>query len=149
MTDKFEWKAEIKFNGTAAEFNRFTESMAAALKAGTITIGIPEWKCRPPHHLAGCMPIPIDVLLGEERIKEITRDMLQVQINWLRDIRGGMRTPHLHLGDNVVLLDRARFKTVVTQVAQELAARRVEATEDYIGVMSAINAIGDDPYPVP
>ena len=48
-----------------------------------------------------------------------------------------------------MLLDRAKIKAVDVQVAQELAARRVEATEDYVEVMSTINAIASLPIPVP
>lgn len=149
MKEEFEWKAQIKFEGTAAEFNRLVDSLGDALKAGRITISVPEWELR-PRHLAGCMPIPVDVLLGEERLKPIIERMPQVQIKYLRDIRGGIRTAHLHLGEDVVLLDRARFKTVVAEIARELAARRVEAIEDYVGVMNQVGLLaGGRPDPEP
>lgn len=147
MEGIFEWKAEIKFKGIAAEFNRFVDSLGDALKAGNITISVPEWEWR-PHHLAGCMPIPVDVLLGEERLKQIIEGMPRMQIKYIRDIRGGIRTAHLHLEDAVVLLDRARFKTMVAQVAHELAARRVEAIEDYVAVMNQVGRLAD-PTPEP
>ena len=143
MEDVFEWKAEIKFKGTAADFVRLAESIAEL----PIGIHIPEW-ARRPRHLAGCMPVPVDVLLGEENLKKIIEGMPRVRINYIRDIYGGIRTPHLHLKDDVVLLDRARFKTVVAQVAHELASRRVERIEDYVGVMNKVGPLADDPIPM-
>jgi hypothetical protein len=143
MGDMFEWKAEIKFQGTAADFAQLAEAIVEL----PIEIYIPEWVCR-PHHWAGCMPIPIDVLLGLEHLEKITDGMPRVQIKYIRDIYGGIRTPHLHLKDEVVLLDRARFKTLVAQVAYELAARRVERIDDYVGVMSNVGPLADDPIPI-
>jgi hypothetical protein len=159
MKDELEWKAEISFKGTAAEFNRFAESVAPVLKAEGITLALPElrrpwpepepWPWPWPGPWPGLWPIPIDVLLGAERIKPMVQDMPELQINFIRDIRGGIRTPHLHLGDKVVLLDRASFKTVVAQVASELAARRVEAMEDYVDVVSAVAPIAAIPIQLP
>jgi hypothetical protein len=148
VREAFEWKAEIKFKGTAAEFNRFVDSLGEASKAGNITISIPEWALR-PHHLAGCMPVPVDVLLGEDRLEPIIEGMPRMQIRYIRDIHGGIRTAHLHLGDTVVLLDRARFKTLVGQVAHELAARRVEGMEDYVDVMNQVGRLAATPIEIP
>ena len=143
MEDVFEWKAEIKFKGTAADFANLTKSIAEL----PVEIHIPEW-ARRPRHLAGCMPVPVDVLLAEETLKKITEGMPRVKIKYIKDIYGGIRTPHLHFKDDVVLLDRARFKTVVSQIAHELAARRVERIEDYVGVMSKVGPLADDPVPI-
>jgi hypothetical protein len=143
MENEFEWKAEIQFKGTADEFNQLMQSVEKL----HVVIDIPEWILR-PHHLAGCMPVPIDVLLGEERVAQIIKDMPRMRLNYIRDIRGGIRTPHLHLGNDVVLLDRARFKTVVGQVAQELATRRVEQIADYAQVMAQVGQLADSPLPI-
>lgn len=146
MTDKFEWKAEIKFQGTAEEFHKFREVIEAALETGNISIEIPEWKPR-PRHLAGCFPRPIDDILDKVRLEALIKDKARFQFPYIRDIYGGIRTAHLHLGNEVVLLDRAQFKTMVTEVAHELAAKRVEAVEDYVEVMSKVNSLGDDLRP--
>jgi hypothetical protein len=52
---------------------------------------------------------------------------------------GGIRTPHMHLQDDVVLLDKERFKTFVGEIARELAMRNV--TEDHVGVMNRIGRL--------
>lgn len=140
MEDVFEWKGEIKFKGTAAEFNRLGDSLTDLLKTGHVTIDFPEW-LRRPRPLPGLWPVLADVVLGGEMLKSITEGMPRVQINYIRDIRGGIRTPHLHVGDDVVLLDRARFKTVVAEIARDLAARRAEAMEDYVDVTDPITAL--------
>jgi len=144
MEDKFAWKAEIKFVGTADEFNKFAD----ALERLPVDITIPEWRWR-PHHYAGCMPIPINVLLGDSRLKKLAEGMPKLKIKFIKDIYGGMRTAHFHLGDQIVLLDRARFKSLAADVAHELAEKRVESVEDYIGVMGRIGNIMGDPSPQP
>jgi hypothetical protein len=72
-------------------------------------------------------------------LAEITNGMPRFQLKALpQDICGGIRTAHIHLGDEVVLLDRERFRTYVGHVAQGLAERRVERMGDYINVMRAV-----------
>lgn len=62
---------------------------------------------------------PIAKLLSKEMMNRLARGMPRLKIN--EDIYGGMRNPHFHLGNEVVLLDRARFKELVGQVAMEMA----------------------------
>jgi hypothetical protein len=50
-----------------------------------------------------------------------------------------MRMAHVHIGDEIVLLDRARFKTLVSTIAFELGGRRAEAIDDYIDVMDPVS----------
>jgi hypothetical protein len=144
MDEKFVWKAELKFTGTAEQFNQLMES----LQDKPIEIDIAEWKDR-LDHTAGCTPFPVDVIIGRDTLRKLADGMPQVKLNYIQGIDGGMRTAHLHLGDVVVLLDRDRFRTYVGQVAQALAAKRVDASTDYIAVMGPINRIGDNPTPQP
>lgn len=78
MEDKFVWTAEIKFEGTVDEFNQLTES----LEELPVEIYIPEW-LRRPHHFAGCMPVPFEVLLGAERLQQLAEDMPRIQIKYI------------------------------------------------------------------
>ncbi len=146
MEDKFTWKGELKFFGSAAQFNQLSEM----LEKLPVEVGIPEWQ-RIPNHLAGCFPFPVDSLLRKDQLKKIIEGMPEIQIKYIRDIRGGMRTAHLHLADRVVLLDRERFKVMVKNVAEELAEMRVDRMADYVDVMRAVGNIGrfDDPTPQP
>ena len=138
MENKFSWKAEIKFVGSPEEFNKFADTIEKL----PIEVSIPEWRWR-PHHFAGCMPIPVDVLLGKDIIKKTAEGMPKIKIKYIKDIYGGIRTPHLHLADEVVLLDREKFRTMVSDVARGLAEKRVESVEDYIDVMQPVGHLMD------
>lgn len=61
----------------------------------------------------------ITKLLTKEMLNKLVKGMPKVRI--IKDINGGMRNPHLHVGNEVVLLDRAKFKELVGQVAAEMA----------------------------
>lgn len=61
---------------------------------------------------------PITKLFSKELLDKITQGMLRIKIN---DIHGGIRNPHLHVRNEVVLLDRARWKEFVGQVAMKLS----------------------------
>jgi len=137
MEDKLTWKAEITFKGTADEFNKFS----AAMDKFNVDFTIPDW-IKIPNHLAGCFPFPVDTILIKEHVKKITDGMKEIQINYIRDIRGGIRTPHIHLGDRIVLLNRNRFKLMVKNIAEELAEMRVDRMSDYIDVMKPVGDIG-------
>lgn len=144
MSDKFVWKAALKFEGTAEEFNRLVES----LEPLQVKVEIPEC-ISIPRHLAGCQRTPLERLLGEARMKKLIEDMPRTRIKFIQDIKGGIRTPHLHLADEVVLLDQARFKTLVGQIAQELAEIRAETIEDYIEVMDPVGRLSATPIEIP
>jgi hypothetical protein len=143
MNDQFEWKAEITFKGTADEFNRFSGSLQEVMKAKLVTVTIPDWKDI-PRHLAGCMRVQFDHLLDKEIVNPIIEGMTRVQVNPLTDIAGGIRTPHLHLNEEVVLLNRERFKMFAGEIARELAIRRAEVIGEHVGVMNPIGGLVDD-----
>ena len=145
MGDTLTWKAEIKFTGTVAQFNRFAEM----LEKEHVEARIPEWD-KIPHHLAGCFPIPVDNILTRDQFKKIIDKKPVVAIKYIRDICGGIRTPHLHVGDQIVLLDRERFRDMVKVVAEKLSVMRMERFDDYVDVMKVINDVGRfDPSPEP
>jgi hypothetical protein len=133
----FTWKAEIIFRGDAKEFTQFS----TAFEKFPIEVNIPEWKFR-PNHLAGCFPFPIDRLLGHELIDKIIDGMPRMQIKFVKDIAGGIRQAHLHIGDEIVLLDQDRFRMFASTVASELATMLVDREGmDYVGVMGPINSL--------
>lgn len=143
--ETFKWRAEIEFEGTPEEFNK----LAAYLDKSPVVIRIPEWARVPPGHLAGCNPLPIEHLIDPETFRKIVEGMPTMRIQFIRDIAGGIRTPHLHQAGEVVLLDRARFRTMVGLVAQALAQRRAEAVEDYVTVMEPVDRLAAIPITLP
>ncbi len=71
--------------------------------------------------------IPVARLLGGELRDKVIEGMPRVKI--INGIDGGIRNPHLHIKDEVVLLNRARFKEVVSQIAGELAGKLTESAD--------------------
>jgi hypothetical protein len=144
MSDQFEWKAEITFKGTADEFNKMADSVGRLRESGHINVSIPEWGRIKPQHLAGCMRIPIDIIFDPPKLNAIIDGQKKIQVKQLTDIAGGIRTPHLHIGEEVVLLDRSQFKTVVADIAHALASKRADAIKDYTGVMINVGDLAND-----
>ena len=141
MSEHIIWQAEVKFKGTPAEFSK----LAAVLEDLPVEVIIPEWQDR-PHHLAGCMPLPLSKLISEDILKRIIKEAPAIDIRFIRDIYGGIRVPHVHLDENrIALLNREQFKQVAGEVARNLAMMRAEAIEDYIHVMDPIDRIAPTP----
>jgi len=149
MNDQFEWKAEITFKGTADEFNEMTASLGEVLKAGRVAIDIPELRKYPypGDGWGGIMPFPRpphQVEFSKRlNLNAIAEGMPRMKIKPFPGIDGGIRTPHMHMGDEVVLLDREQFKMFAGEVARELASRHVDTTEDYVGVMNHIGRLAE------
>jgi len=140
MDEVFEWKAEIAFKGTAEQYAKFAEQMEAVAKQDYVSIQIPEWWPW-PRPFPGFWPIDPWIALGRERLDKLIEGSPAIQIRYIRDIRGGIRRAHLHMGNQIVLLERAAFKEIVTEVAAKLAAERVDALGDYVEVMAGINEL--------
>ena len=136
MKNALKWKAEINFEGSPDEFNE----MLAKLDRLPVEISIAEWTER-PHHFAGCMPVPIARLIGEDHLNKLVEGRPIIDIKYIRDIRGGMRMAHVHIGDAIAILDQARFKMLVAGVAHNLGEMRAETIGDYIEVMDAVGRL--------
>ena len=129
MNKAITFRTEIEYRGSAEEFGK----VAAALVELPIRIRI-EW---PPGHLAGCWPIPIGEILSDRILENIIEDMPRINAKIIQGIPGGIRDPHLHLRDEVVLLDKNKFKELAGQVAQELTERLA----DKAGYTETVGAI--------
>jgi hypothetical protein len=132
----FKWKAEIEFEGSVDEFKK----LADFLNKQPLVVRIPEWDWVPPGHLAGCNPFPLEHLIDKDFLK-ILAEKSKAKIPIIKDIAGGIRTAHVHLADEVVLLDRENFRIMVGQVAKTLAERRAETVEDYVDVMGPVDRL--------
>jgi hypothetical protein len=134
------WKGEIIFRGDAKEYTQ----LAAAFEKLPVEINIPEW--RRPHHLAGCFPFPVESLLGRDLLDNIIDGMPRVPVKFIKGIPGGIRPAHLHIGNEIVLLDRNRFRTYASAVAAEMAKILVDTEGlDYVDVMGPINELTQGP----
>ena len=138
MPKKFEWKAEVKFKGTVDEFN----DIMSYLDKQPVEIDLVEW-AGIRRHLAGCNRIPIENILDKVMIEKITAKSAKLDLKYIQDIAGGIRDPHIHVGDRVCLLSKDNFKHYAAEVAKELALMRVNNSEDYIEMMNPINSLGE------
>jgi len=144
MTERFTWKGDIVFKGTVEEFNKLAE----LLDPQPVKVGIAEWAKIKGAHLAGCNRVPVDKIIERARLEKIIANQPRIKLRFIKDIHGGIRSPHLHLADEVVLLNRDRFKTLVGEVASVLSTTRVDRLDDYIDVMGTVNMLADDPVPI-
>ena len=141
MDDRFTWKGEIVFRGSAKEFDQLAE----ILESQPVEVGIAEWEKLDRPHLAGCNRIAVENLMDRAKLTKIIADQPRIKIKFIKDIRGGIRSPHLHFEGEIVLLDRERFKMLVGDIASTMATARVDQYQDYINVMGPIGALADDP----
>jgi hypothetical protein len=164
MDSKFTWKAEIEFNGTPEQFNALTDALdklnitivPPALSRMPHLSGLPpwpRWPGLPPWpwpHLPGLLPISIAEQVGAKYAEARLKDARPaIQLRFLKDIRGGIRDAHLHLGEEIIFLDRAAFKAYVGEVAQALAQQRVDLGGDYIETMAGLEALAAIPIQIP
>jgi hypothetical protein len=143
--DKFTWRGTIEFSGTAEEFNK----LSAVLKRHQVGVTIPELDKRRTTRELGGAPSAINKLLPQQFLEELVARQPRLSLNFNWDFPGGMRTPHLHLADGVVLLDRERFKAYVSALAGALVEQHVDLGGDYIDVMGCVNPIATLPVPLP
>jgi len=127
---EIKFRTEIEFRGTLEEFTE----VATALTKLPIKLRV-EF----PHgHTAGCWPFPPDGILSKRVLDRVIADMPRVKL--VKDIYGGIRNPHLHIADDLVLLDRERFKSFVGQLAMEVAGNIAEKA-DYTDAVGAIHGL--------
>ena len=139
MTE-FTWKGEMTFNGTAREFAKLAEALNDRIE---VEVTVPAWW--PPRPFPGYPPWPWWRRIPKEILDNIIKGAPKFQVMWIKDFAGGIREPHLHLADEVVLLDRERFKLMVGEVASVLAAARVDHMEDFVSVMAPIQSLEATP----
>lgn len=85
---------------------------------------------------------PITNILADDLLEQyLKKGMVVDKIMLIKEIPGGIRTPHFHVRDQLVLLDRSQFVKFVADMAQELGKRRAEQIGDYIEVMDAVGRL--------
>ena len=75
-------------------------------------------------------------------MKRLVADAPRYRLEYLKDIAGGIRDPHLHLkGGEVAMLSREQFKSVMVEVATNLAVKQVDAGLDYAQTVAPFASI--------
>ncbi|MCP4216557.1 MAG: hypothetical protein GY765_18040 [bacterium] len=65
-----------------------------------------------------------DKIVNSPQIEKFTEGMKRIK---LERIDGGMRNPHIHIGNEVVLFQQEKFKELVSYVAADLSVNVFEA----------------------
>jgi len=134
------WKAEVTFEGTAEQFQAFKVDMEKhniTIDLGVVRPGMTFER----YHWAGYIPAIVKDFFNADQIAKQTQGAERMKFSAIKDIQGGIRTPHLHLGNEVVLLDKERFKTILGEVARNVLEHRIETEEDYFSVMEPITGL--------
>jgi hypothetical protein len=136
MGEQIVFEAKLKLKGTLAEIEGLTERVFGGMVAEVENLEIVY-----PKPFPGGWPILIHDILDRKMLVSLIEDMPRLKV--IEGIDGGMRNPHLHLEGEIVLLDRARFKEVVGQVAVRLATKFAE-TAEYVEVVEAMHSLAGD-----
>ena len=142
MEKEITFRTEVEFKGSAEEFAKVAEALVKL----PVRLRV-EW---PPGHLAGCWPVGIEKLLGRPALNRIAEGMPRLKI--VKGIDGGMRDPHFHLGDEIVLLSRERFRELVGKAAMEIAgifADKAEYAQAIGTIRSMVNQCEAIPINIP
>ena len=131
MKETITFRTEIAFQGSIEEFGK----LVAVLKEWPLVLRA-EW---PPDHLAGCWPTPISGIVDARVLAKATEGRPMISADIIQGIDGGIRNAHLHVGGDVVLLDRAGFKEVVRAATTTLADKFVEVA-DYVQTVDAVRS---------
>ncbi len=129
------WKGEVTFEGTIEEFSNFKAVIEK--HATSISISGSDGRVLPNYHKAGFIPI-IRKFLSEQQIAQLTEGAARMQFKAIEGIAGGIRSPHIHLEDEVVLVDKERFKTILGEVASSITQERVDSEVDYYQMVKSV-----------
>lgn len=138
MNTTLKWKGEVTFEGTIDQFNSFRES----LETQSVHVGIPELQSNifTKIHPAGYITPAISAILSAGRLAKIAEKATRFQFKGIDGIAGGIRSPHLHIGEEVILIDKEVFKNILSEAASNIAQRRVDAEDDYCNMIKSIMA---------
>jgi hypothetical protein len=132
----FKWKAEVSFEGTLEEFDKFKLS----LSEHPIEIEMSEFSAHLDRSNAGYMRVNWGVVFPGERLDQMLEGMPRMKFERIRGFAGGIRTPHLHLGDEVVMVEKDRFKTMLGEVAKNIFELRVDTEDDFCDMIMPLVA---------
>lgn len=134
---RLKWQGEITFEGTVEEFNGFREM----LQKLPVRVAVPDLEIQgklPQFHVAGYIRPPIDMVIRPDRLKKITEGAQAFAFKPIGGIAGGIRTPHIHVGDTVLLVDKEQFKAVMGEVARAIAHDNIDLETEYVGMVRSV-----------
>jgi hypothetical protein len=146
MAEEIVFKAQIGFKGSIEEFQKVAADLQKLTASGKVAIDTVPLPDKPTDKTKVVMidTVPLPELkfggwtiegvtvhpkpypgfpppefLGDAVVNSLVKDMPRIKIN--KEIYGGMRNPHLHIKNEIVLLNKERFKELVGQVVTKLS----------------------------
>ena len=126
---EIEFGTEIRFKGKVGDLERLVVTI------GELPIDI--FPRHPIGRTAGIWPWPPMELVDQALIEDIIEGQPRFV---LKDINGGIRDPHFHMGDEIVLLDRKKFQVLIKDVAGKLA-EKFAGEANYPETLGAIRSL--------
>jgi hypothetical protein len=126
------WKGEVEFRGTPEEFKSFSETLVAA----GVSFDIKDAMIASKRQYGYVAPVFLGIPRSVDRLNE--SNSLRIGGAVMKDINGGIRTPHMHLGGEIVLVDRDHFKTLLGEVARDVFEQRALEKDDFYEVIAPL-----------
>ncbi len=126
MTKKISFNAQIEFSGNAEQFEQICEAISKLpVRVSPNQGGFGGSHAMPDDDVPdGIWTIPPSVLLEKQAMERLTKGMNKINIS--SKVTGGVQQPHLHIDDQIVMLNRSQFHEFVGLTAQKLAERLPE-----------------------
>lgn len=121
------WTGEVTFEGTADEFNSFI----GTLSSYRVAVSIPPSKFVPGSY-AGYIR-PIESIFTKGMLERLSEGSVRTQIPV--NMPCAITSPHIHVGQEVILVSKEQFKTFLGEVARHIAEKRVETESDFYAMI--------------
>ena len=133
------WKGTVAFEGTPEQSEKFSGALAqtgvhVSLDKETIFAELTK-----PGYVA---PVRWDAIGVMKPLNESNSLLMSSPV--IGDIPGGVRTPHLHMADGIVLVDRDQFKSLLGQVARDSFEQRVTTRQDFDEIIAPLASRNDE-----
>jgi hypothetical protein len=136
MADKITFRAEIEFQGTAEEL----EKVISGVNKLAVRLVVDKFPL--PFPYPGGWPIPLFRVLPKDLVNKLAKDRVSFPSIILNGINGGIRDPHLHIKDQVTMLDREEFGQVVGMAAESIG-QELAAETGYQQTIGALRELND------
>lgn len=129
------WKGTVEFEGTPEDFEKFS----GALAQSGVHVSFDKDSIFTELTKRGYVaPVRLEAIGVMQQLNE--SNSLRMSGPAISDIPGGIRTPHLHVGDGIVLVDRGEFKSLLGQVARDIFEQRVATKQDFDEIIAPLEA---------
>jgi len=129
---KLVWKGEVTFEGTIEEFKAF----ATTLTSQRVSISISETLGRLGPNAGYMRPIDYNTLVQKSILDKMQQEATHVPLPGI--IAGGIRSPHLHVGQEVLLVSKEQFRTFLGDVARQMTENHVEGETDFYNMIKPL-----------